>query len=126
MQELSPGWTIDTHHEGDWLCLTLNAPLTEIAHAPQDLAESIDSVVRRAFFSRVIVNLESLLYLPAKLMRQLILLKEKLEQRAGELALCAMNDYAYQSVVALGLEMTFPNYEGFSAVTTRFRPVHPR
>lgn len=126
MQELSPGWTIDTHHEGDWLCLTLIAPVAEIAHAPKDLAESIDSLVRNTFFSRVIVNLESLLYLPAKLMRQLILLKEKLEQRACELALCAMNEHAYQSVTALGLETTFPNYEGFSAVTARFRPIHPR
>ncbi len=126
MQEISPGWTVHSYHEGDWLCLTLSTPVTNIAQTPVNLAELIDSLIRRSFFNRVIVNLESMLYLPAKLMRQLILLKDKLEQRAGQLALCAMNDKAYQSVTALGLEKAFPNYEGFRAVTAGFRPVQPR
>ena len=126
MQEISPGWTVDSYHEGDWLCLTLSAPITDIAQTPINLADLIDTLVRREFFTRVIVNLESMLYLPAKLMRQMILLKDKLEQRAGQLALCAMNDKAYQSVTALGLERAFPNYDGFRTVTAGFRPIQPR
>ncbi|MBA60935.1 MAG: hypothetical protein CMJ76_01085 [Planctomycetaceae bacterium] len=126
MQEISPGWTVDSHHQGDWLCLTLDVPVDDIADTPVDLAELIDVIVRRSFFMRVIVNLELILYLPARLMRQLILLKDKIEQRGGRLALCAMTEKAYQSVTALGLEQTFPNYKGVGSVTASFRPVNPR
>lgn len=126
MQEISPGWTVDSHHQGDWLCLTLDVPVDDIADTPVDLAELIDVIVRRSFFMRVIVNLELILYLPARLMRQLILLKDKIEQRGGRLALCAMTEKAYQSVTALGLERTFPNYKGVGSVTASFRPVNPR
>ena len=86
MQEISPGWTVDSYHEGDWLCLTLNAPITDIAQTPINLADLIDTLVRRKFFTRVILNLESMLSLPARLMRQQILLRGKLEKRAGQLA----------------------------------------
>lgn len=126
MQEIFPGWLVDAHHQGDWLYLILDTTCEELAHTPINLAELMDNVVRRSFFTRVIIDLESILYLPAKLLRQFILLKDKLEERGGQLALCAMNVKAYQSVRAIGLEHAFPYYEGIGAVTEVFRPVQPR
>lgn len=126
MQELSPGWSVDTHQNGEWLCLTLNTSLAQIEKTPINLADLIDRLIRQSLFKRVVVSLESMMYLPARLMRQLILLRDKLEERAGQLLLCGMSDQAYASVMALGLEQTFPNYQGFDSATAKFRPARPR
>ena len=126
MQELSPGWSLDSHQDGEWLCLTLNASWAQLEQTPVNLAELMDRVVRHSFFNRVVLSLESIRYLPARLIRQLILLRDKLVERAGQLLLCDMTDQAYASVCALGLDQVFPKYESFKSVTTNFRPTRPR
>ena len=76
MQELSPGWSLYSHQDGEWLCLTLNASWAQLEQTPVNLAELMDRVVRHSFFNRVVLSLESIRYLPARLIRQLILLRD--------------------------------------------------
>ena len=78
MQELSGGWRVEIEHAREWLCMRLFEPFL---HTPvQQLAEQIRCLRDREYSRNLVLEMDHVIHLNGRLMRQLQLGQEALKR----------------------------------------------
>ncbi|MEE2686183.1 MAG: STAS domain-containing protein [Planctomycetota bacterium] len=124
MQELPGGWRVEIDHAREWLCMQLFEPFLQTP--VQQLAEQIRRLLDREFARNLVLEMDHVIHLNGRLMRQLQLLDEHLSYQGGELRLSGLSDECYEAVERTKMEARFPRFHTRQQALTGHNPGHPR
>ena len=93
----------------NWLFVKLRSNDESIAKMPQ-IADGLWSIATRHFVYRIVLELDEIESLPAGMMAQLVLLRERLSQCGGALKICGLSDECIETLHECHLETSLPHY----------------
>lgn len=93
----------------NWLFVKLRSGDAPIGRVPQ-IADGLWSIATRHFVYRVVLELDELESLPAGMMAQLVLLRERLTQCGGALKICGLSDRGRETLHECHLDSALPSY----------------
>ena len=93
----------------NWLFVKLRSSGTRINRVPQ-IADGLWSIATRHFVYRIVLELDELDSLPAGMMAQLVLLRERLSQCGGALKICGLSDECIETLHECHLDSALPHY----------------
>jgi anti-anti-sigma regulatory factor len=103
------GLKLNVDRGPNWLFVKLRSKGTSQRRVPQ-IADGLWSIATRHFVYRVVLELDELESLPAGMMAQLVLLRERLSQCGGALKICGMSDECLETLHECHLDVALPNY----------------
>jgi anti-anti-sigma regulatory factor len=124
MLELSDGWYAEIEHAREWLCLRLREPFSSSPVC--QLAEQIRRLLDRECARHLVLEMDQVLHLTGRLLRQIQLLDQHLNCQGGELRLSGLSDECYAALQQVKLQARFPRYRSRQQALIGHYPEKPR
>lgn len=103
------GLKLNVDRGPNWLFVKLRFKGTSSCRVPR-IADGLWSIATRHFVYRVVLELDELQSLPAGMMAQLVLLRERLSQCGGALKICGLSDECLERLHECHLDAALPHY----------------
>lgn len=121
---LTPGWNAEVDRCHEWICLRLLGPPGDTPTSR--LASAIRKFLRSELADCLVLEMDQVLRMSGRLMRQLMQLDQDLAREGGSLRLVGLSEECYLAFERMKLQSRFPRYRSRHHAFAGHRPGRPR